>query len=169
MSDPFIGEIQMFAGNFAPRGWSFCNGQLLPIAQNTALFSILGTTYGGDGRTSFGLPDLRGRAPIHSGQGPGLSDYRLGERGGAETALANQTPQHNHVLGASSVDNQSGSPIDAVPGLAEDPQYRNATDTTMAADVLEELPGGSGVHNNMQPFNTVNFIVALIGTFPSRN
>ncbi|MFY1113097.1 MAG: tail fiber protein, partial [Methanosarcinaceae archaeon] len=99
-SEPFIGEIRMFAGNFAPRGWAFCDGQLLPISQNTALFSILGTTYGGDGRTTFGLPDLRGRVPVHAGSGPGLSTVRLGDTGGAETVTLSQAqmPSHNHTI-----------------------------------------------------------------------
>src|SRR5271157_5430691 len=102
MSNPFVAEIRIFCGNFAPTGWAFCNGQILPIAQNTALFSLLGTTYGGDGRTTFALPDLRGRVPISSGQGPGLASYALGQSGGAETATlgASQLPAHNHLVNA---------------------------------------------------------------------
>ena len=169
MSEPYIGEIQMFAGNFPVRGWAFCDGQLLPIAQNTSLFSILGTTYGGDGRTNFALPDLRGRVPIHVGQGPGLSSYRLGQKSGFETATLTDVPPHGHALGTSDQDNQSGSPVEGIPGVAEDPQYRSAGDTTMAPDVLGTHAGGGGAHNNMQPFNTVNFIVALVGVFPSRS
>src|SRR5213083_1523824 len=112
MSEPFIGEIVMFGGNFAPRGWAFCNGQLLAIAQNTALFSILGTTYGGDGQTTFALPDLRGRSPVHAGQGPGLSTYARGEQGGTEqvTLRAVELPPHNHILYASKADATASSP-----------------------------------------------------------
>src|SRR5512140_216933 len=117
MSTPFIGEIVMFAGNFAPRSWALCNGQLLPIAQNTALFSILGTTYGGDGRTTFALPDLRGRVPVHPGQGPGLSNYVLGEMAGTEntTLLINNMPAHNHTLNAVSDAGDTAAPAGALP------------------------------------------------------
>lgn len=170
MSEPFLGEISMFGGNFAPRGWAFCQGQLLPIAQNSALFSLLGTTYGGDGRTTLGLPDLRGRTPLHPGNGPGLPSYRLGQKGGEETVTLttlNMAP-HSHTLGASGDDNQSASPIGAIPGLSEDPQYRSSSDTQMAADGLTAV-GGDGPHNNMQPFLTINFIIALVGLYPSRS
>lgn len=170
MSEPFIGEITMFAGNFAPRGWAFCNGQLLPIAQNTALFSLLGTIYGGNGQTTFALPDLQGRAPMHPGQGPGLSSYQLGQKIGAENVqlVAQTIPQHQHTMSATGDDNQSASPIGAVPGRDESPVYRADPDTTFAVDVLAST-GGSQPHNNMQPFTVVNFIIALTGLYPSRN
>lgn len=132
-SDPFIGEITMFAGNFAPRGWAFCNGQLLPISQYSALFSLLGTTYGGDGRTTFALPDLRGRTPIHAGTGPGLNPHRLGSKGGSE------------LIATSTV---------VVEG--------SATGDT-------KVLFGTNQFSNMQPYATVNYIIALQGTFPSRN
>lgn len=171
MSEPFIGQIVMFAGNFAPRGWAFCDGQLLPIAQYSALFSILGTTYGGDGRTTFALPDLRGRLPMHAGHGPGLSDRRLGARGGAEnvTLTVSEIPSHNHTLGA------SNSPAaDTAPGnnlLAEnrrDAYVGGAPNTTMNGAAIGNA-GGSQPHNNMPPFLAVYYIIALQGIFPSRS
>lgn len=187
--DPFIGEITMFAGNFAPRGWAFCSGQLLPIAQNTALFSILGTTYGGDGRTTFALPDLRGRSAVHAGRGPGLSDYRLGQRGGVEdvTLLTTQMPNHTHLgsgtIAASSATGNTNDPSGANFALASTPisatttvdtnVYTDAgTASAMAANnvaVTVQPQGGSQAHTNLQPYNTCNFIIALIGVFPSRN
>lgn len=169
MSQPFIGEIVMFAGNFAPRGWSFCSGQTLSIAQNTALFSILGTTYGGNGQTTFALPDLRSRVPIHPGQGPGLSSYSLGQQGGSEnvTLTVPQMPAHNHTLNAN-----NGASNDTIPTNAffsEGGLY-----TTNAANVQMNpatigLTGGSQPHPNIQPYLAINFIIALQGIFPSRN
>src|SRR5688572_5350285 len=125
MSEPFIGEIIMFAGNFAPRGWAFCSGQLLSIAQNTALFSILGTTYGGNGQTTFALPDLRGRCPVHQGQGPGLSNYSLGQVGGTEsvTLIASQLPPHSHTVACSANDANLGLPEGNFPGTTADNTY----------------------------------------------
>jgi len=174
VSEPFIAEIRIFAGNFAPRNWAFCNGQLLPIAQNTALFSLVGTIYGGDGRTSFGLPDLQGRAPMHPGAGPGLSPRTLGQKiGVTEVTLTEaQMPNHNHAL-------------QAVPDPAEDPgpggnslartvgALGYQTDTTnnivsMDADALSST-GGGGAHTNRQPYLGLNFIIALQGLYPSRN
>lgn len=170
MSEPFIGEIRMFAGNFAPRGWAFCDGQLLAINQNDALFSLLGTIYGGDGRTTFGLPDLRGRLPIHAGQGPGLSERRLGSTGGAEsvTVTIGQFPGHNHgPLRASTGAADAADPTGAVlaEGSAdiyvdESPDAALATSTTSA--------GGSQAHTNLMPFVCVHFIIALVGIYPSR-
>ena len=171
MSEPFLGQIQIWGGNFAPRGWAFCNGALLPIAQNTALFSILGTTYGGDGRTTFGLPNLTDRAPMHPGNGPGLTSRRLGQTGGAATVTLtlNQIPSHNHRLGGSSADNNSATPIGAVPGVAEgDPLYRSTSDTTMLGTALATA-GAGGAHNNLQPSLGLSFIIAVTGTFPSRS
>ncbi|MCY1078456.1 phage tail protein [Archangium lansingense] len=174
MSTPFIGQIVMFAGNFAPRGWAFCQGQILPIAQNQALFSILGTTYGGNGQTTFALPDLRGRYPMQPGQGPGLSPRTLGEQGGSETVtlIANQMPAHNHTINVSSQDGDTETPVGTV--LAADStggnlNYRGAPiDGTMNPAAIG-IAGGSQPHNNMSPFLCVNFIIALEGVYPSRN
>jgi len=169
---PFIGEVQWFAGNFAPRGWAFCNGQLLPIAQYSALFSILGTTYGGDGRTTFALPDVRGRVIMHQGSGPGLSTRRLGERSGTETATlnVNQIPSHNHALRASSGAATEVSPtgnVLASPGRTR--LYDSGTSNTNMNSSSIANTGGNQSHNNMQPFNTLSCIIALQGIFPSRN
>lgn len=171
MSEPFIGEIRMFGGNFAPRGWAYCDGQLLSIASNTALFSILGTTYGGDGRVTFALPDLRGRLPMHPGTGPGLSPRRLGDRAGVEavTLTAAQLPAHNHPLVGT-----SATPTTAAPGGAQLPTgssrvYATGTpDAVLAASSIGST-GGSIPHENMPPFATVSFIIALQGIFPSRS
>jgi len=178
--DPFIGEIKMFGGNFAPRSWAFCDGQLLPIAQNTALFSILGTTYGGDGRTTFALPDLRGRAAVHAGHGPGLTDRRLGSRGGTEITTLNVTnmPSHTHI--ASGTVKAVGAPGNQriptgnnLAGTAGDLQYSDAgPNASMAAnnvDVTVGNAGGQQPFNNMQPYEVVNYIICLFGVFPSRN
>lgn len=171
MSEPFIAEIRIFASNFAPRGWAECDGQTLPIAQNTALFSILGTTYGGDGRSTLGLPDLRGRAPMHPGRGPGLTSRRLGERGGASAVAltSSDLPVHDHGVLASSDTSNTGSPVDAALGNATAfNRYGPANDLEdMNAAVLANT-GGAG-HNNLQPFLVVTFIIALVGLFPSRN
>ncbi|MFY2556326.1 phage tail protein [Corallococcus terminator] len=173
MSEPFVGEIVMFAGNFAPRGWAFCQGQILPIAQNTALFSLLGTTYGGNGTTTFALPDLRGRYPMQPGQGPGLSPRTLGEQGGAETVtlISTQMPAHNHTLNVSSQQGDTETPIGVV--LATDStatvlNYRAAPiDGTMNPAAIG-IAGGNQPHNNMSPFLAINFIIAMEGVFPSR-
>lgn len=172
----FIGEIRMFGGNFAPRNWALCDGQLLSISSNTALFSILGTTYGGDGRTTFGLPDLRGRTPVHAGTGPGLSPKSLGEKGGAETVTltAFQMPAHTHTIQikADSTVATSDRPENKLPArnAAATPQYgENANTALNNAAVSVASTGGSQAHPNMQPFNTVNYIICLQGIFPSRN
>jgi microcystin-dependent protein len=173
MSEPFVGEIRMFAGNFAPRGWAFCDGQLLAVSQNDALFSLFGTIYGGDGRTTFGLPDLRGRIPIHAGTGtgPGLSQRRLGSKGGEEkvTLTVNQLPSHGHPMQGS-----TGNGLDANPAgnvLASstvlEPYYVGAADENMAASAITNI-GGSRSHTNLMPYLCVNFIVALFGIYPSR-
>jgi len=171
-NEPFLGEVQWFAGNFAPRGWAFCDGQLLPIIGNEALFSILGTTYGGDGRTNFALPEVRGRVMIHAGNGPGLSDRRLGSRGGSEneTLTTNQMPSHTHKLRAS-----GGAATAVVPNnnvLASPGRTRlydsGAANTNMDASAIT-LTGGNASHNNMQPYNTLNCIIAVEGFFPSRS
>ncbi len=176
-TEPYIGQISIFAGNFAPRGWAQCNGQLLSIAQNTALFSILGTTYGGDGRVTFALPDLRGRVPVHMGQGPGLSNYVEGESSGSETVtlISTQMPAHTHLVTCSGSGGASDNPTNAVPGLATESTTRNAVnsynptaDATMAVNMVQPA-GGSQPHENMQPFLVLNFIIATEGIFPSRN
>lgn len=174
MSDPFIAEIKIFAGNFAPRGWAFCDGQLLPIAQNTALFSLIGTIYGGDGRTTTALPNLQGRAPMHPGRGPGLTPRAIGQRGGTEqeTLSVDQMPSHNHSIGASTSPASSFAPtsnsvLSRSVGAAAYDQNDDASNQ-MAPEVVGNT-GGAGAHNNMQPFITLNYIIALVGTFPSRS
>ena len=173
MSEPFIAEIRIFAGNFAPRSWAFCNGQLLPVAQNTALFSLVGTTYGGDGRTTFGLPDLQGRAPMHPGRGPGLTARRLGERTGAETATVSdaQMASHSHTArgseNAASASAPAGNYVARGAGRGVN-RYLNA-DTSIGASKELLSTGGGQAHNNMQPFLSLNFIIALQGEYPSRS
>lgn len=169
MSEPFIAEIRIFAGNFAPRGWAFCNGQLLPVSQNTALFSLIGTTYGGDGRTTTALPNLQGRAPMHPGRGPGLTSRRLGQRGGTEMVSLSeaQMPNHTHSLMTSIEDGDRRSPGNSSFGrgtaLYGPPNNLGAMDSNTLAN-----SGGSQPHNNMQPFLAINFIIALTGLYPSR-
>ena len=177
--EPFIGQIQAFGFNFAPRGWAFCNGQLLPINQNTALFALLGTTYGGDGRTTFGLPELRGRAALHSGTGPGLSSRSLGQKGGAETTTltVNEMPSHNHGSDDPSLRataNPANTNDPAGNALAMAPAYNdsNPPATDMDADSVDHPMGGTGgdqAHDNMQPYMVLNYCIALTGSFPSRN
>lgn len=177
MSDQFLGEIRMFAGNFAPKGWAFCNGQLLPIAQNTALFSLLGTTYGGNGTTNFALPDLKDRAPMHYGQGPGLQTYDLGQQGGATTVAltVNELPAHSHRAGCdTTVTNLSTSPTGAVwtgGGRGGVNLYSTGgtlqNETNMNSMALGPT-GGDYPHNNVQPYLALTFIIALEGAFPPR-
>lgn len=174
--EPFIGEVRMFAGNFAPRGWALCDGQLLPISSNTALFSILGTTYGGDGRTSFGLPDLRGRFPMHPGNGPGLTTRQLGQKSGQETVTltANQIPSHTHtaVMQADSGVGDSDDPTGKVPArnASSTPVYSDSSTVALDSSAVVVGSGGGGQpHNNMPPFLCVNYIIALQGIFPSRD
>lgn len=173
MSEPFIGEIKMFAGNFAPRNWALCDGQLLAVSQNDALFSLLGTIYGGDGRTTFGLPEMRGRLPVHMGSGPGLPSYNIGARSGQErVALTSQTvATHNHTYGAASGAGAASSPIDSFPaGSGSTAVYQDSAANldSMNSTSLSNT-GGSQPHNNMMPFLCVNFIIALFGVYPSRN
>ncbi len=179
MSEPFIGQIIMFGGNFAPRSWAFCNGQLLAISQNSALFSILGTTYGGDGRTTFGLPEMRGRVAVHAGNGPGLSNRNLGQRSGSETNTQTIATMANHGHTATTtihaVDDDSTTEEAAGASLANAStnMYSPGTvDTTLkagAATTANASTGGQQQINNMQPYMTVNYIIALFGTFPSRS
>jgi microcystin-dependent protein len=181
MSEPFIGEITLSAGNFAPKGWAFCQGQLLAIQQYSALFSILGTTYGGDGVTTFALPDLRGRAPLGFGQGPGLSSYVLGQASGAQavTLNVNQLPAHTHALMATAASGSVPSPAGAFNAANVDSQGGTATDfaaatpapvlAAMAAGSVGNSAGGSGPVAVVQPFLALEFIIALEGTYPSRN
>ena len=174
MADPFVAEIRIFPFNFAPKGWAFCNGQLLPISQNTALFSLLGTTYGGDGKSNFGLPNLQGSAPIHAGQGKGLSLYDLGQEGGTETVTLLQTelPVHPHGLMATVENGTQGT---LTPGITlassvAGQLYQtnvNANLVGMNAQALA-IAGGSGPHNNMMLYLTLNFNIALQGVFPAR-
>jgi microcystin-dependent protein len=175
----YIGQLIMFAGNFAPRNWAFCQGQLMAISQNTALFSILGTTYGGNGVTTFGLPDLRGRVPVGTGQGPGLSNIILGEMSGepTHTLISTEMPQHNHLING----NNSGLANSAAPtsnslGIGVVPSsntpvnmYNNAAPNTALNAQSCGFAGGSQPHNNMQPYLGMNYIICLSGIFPSRN
>jgi len=174
MATPFIGEIRMFAGNFAPRNWAFCNGQLLSIAQNTALFSILGTTYGGDGRTTFGLPNLQGRVPMHWGQGAGLSNYSLGQTGGAEatTLLEGNLPPHAHSVKGIASGGDQASPAGNVPAIESTGTSMNFASGAPNATMNPSMIGSTGSGNPIpivQPYQTVSFIIALFGIFPSRN
>lgn len=172
-SEPFLSEIYMAGLNFEPRGYALCNGQLLSISQNTALFSLLGTTFGGDGRTTFALPDLRGRIPVGMGQGPGLTNRMLGELGGEEnvTLVTNQMPQHNHSFHAMSEAGTTSAPSGAYLANtgALDKEYRTAgTAVAMNTNVVGAA-GGNQPHDNMPPYIVLNFYIALEGIFPSRN
>jgi microcystin-dependent protein len=171
MTDPFVAEIRIFGFNFAPRGWAFCDGQILPISQNTALFSLLGTTYGGDGKSNFALPNLQGSVPLHAGQGPGLSLYDLGQMGGSETVtlLQSEVPTHTHALNASASEAGATAPggqlLAAGAGIAE---YAPPGATATLAPQMVEPVGGSQPHNNMQPSLTLSFCIALQGVYPPR-
>lgn len=175
--DAYIGEIRLFAGDFAPRGWAFCNGQILPISQNTALFSLLGTTYGGDGRSTFALPNLKSRVPLQQGTGPGLSTYELGETGGQETVtlLASDLPPHTHTVTVTQpkMENKgtSDDPTGRQTAMSVVTPYSPQTDgTTMAAPNVSIAPtGGNQAMNNMQPYLVLNYIICLQGVFPQRN
>lgn len=180
--DPFIGSVCIFGGNFAPRAWAFCDGQLLAISSNTALFSILGTTYGGDGRTTFALPDLRGRVPVGPRNGPGLSDYRLGERGGQEDVVLNTTqiPSHTHsAAGTVQVNFNPGTPANSGSPSGKSFAFgtvnvynSEATNAGMAANNVKVDTGNTGGgqdHENRQPFLAINYIIALFGIYPSRS
>jgi len=172
--DPFVAEIRIFPFNFAPKGWAFCDGQILPLSQNTALFSLLGTTYGGDGKSNFALPDMQGNAPMHPGQGPGLSLHDLGETGGSDTVslLESEIPSHNHTLMASGTASSKPSPVGnafariqsgATPYVAP----AGAPLASFSDDALAPA-GGDQPHNNMQPYLTLTFCIALQGVYPPR-
>ena len=174
MAEPFIGQIQMFGFNFAPRGWAMCNAQILSIAQNTALFSLLGTIYGGNGQTTFSLPDLRGRVPIHMGQGPGLSDYVEGQTGGSEnkTLTINNLPAHSHAVNAKTENGNKQTPganVLAKDAAGSTAYYSNQVPNTTMNPAMIGNTGGSQPFSNLQPFLTINFCIALQGIFPSRN
>ncbi len=172
MSEPFVAEIRIFPFNFAPRGWAWCDGQLMPISQNTALFSLLGTTYGGDGRSTFALPDLQGCAPMHPGQGPGLSMHFLGETSGTDTVtlLSSEIPAHNHNVQVSQVPGSSPVPTGQLTATTpSDNLYGPAQNLqTMAPQALTPA-GGDQPHNNLQPYLTLYFNIALQGVFPVRS
>ncbi len=173
MADPFVAEIRIFPFNFAPTGWAFCNGQLLPISQNTALFSLLGTTYGGDGKSTFALPNLQGASAMHPGQGPGLSLHDLGETGGSDTVtlLQSEIPSHRHTLRGTNTSGDNPTPGGntlARPGSTTIYQQNsNANLVQMAPQALPQA-GGDLPHNNLMPYLTLNFCIALQGIFPPR-
>ncbi|HKJ53194.1 MAG TPA: tail fiber protein [Gammaproteobacteria bacterium] len=170
MSEPFVGEIRMFAGNFAPRSWAFCDGQLLAVLQNDALFSLLGTIYGGDGQTTFGLPDLRGRVPVHAGQGPGLSSRQLGAKGGSESdTLTVTTAAHGHTLVASAISGNVSQAAGSIPAATGDINSYHDTENPVSNTVmLAESVGASQAHTNLMPYLCIHFIIALFGIYPSR-
>jgi len=169
MSEPFIAEIRIFASNFAPRGWAFCDGQLLSIAQNTALFSLVGTLYGGNGETTFGLPNLQGRAPMHPGLGPGLTRRQQGETGGVSTVTLseNQLPSHTHPLTITTEAATTNHPENAVPAATREDTYSAEGSVAVMAGITGAT-GGGRAHNNLQPYLALPFIIALTGVYPSR-
>lgn len=168
--EPFIAQIMLFGGNFAPRGWAFCDGQLLPISSHSALFSLIGTTYGGDGRTTFALPDLRGRVPMHAGSGPGLTPRQIGQRVGHETVslVETQMPSHSHALNVANVDADNSRPSGDM--LGKSAIYTATATPTATLNAGSISPAGTGAaHENMQPTLCINYIIALEGIFPSRS
>ncbi len=171
MSEPFLAEVRMVGFNFAPRGWAFCDGQILPINQNQSLFSLLGTTYGGDGRTSFALPDLRSRTAIHVGNSNGGGDHLLGQKGGEEThtLAANEMPQHTHTAQATNTPSIDDDPTNRVLGQGPSNMYAAHSASVAMGSGMIANAGGGQAHNNMQPYSVVNFCIALQGLFPSRN
>jgi microcystin-dependent protein len=169
--EPYIGQISMAGFNFAPRGWALCNGQILSIAQNTALFSLLGTTFGGNGQTTFALPDLRGRVPIHQGQGPGLTPRTMGEVSGSEnvTLISQEMPMHNHLVNVTTQDSTAKNPNGGFLGGTASPIYSPTANGATLNPQAVGLAGGNQPHNNMQPYLVISFMIALEGIFPSRN
>ena len=173
MSDVFLAEIRIFTGNFPPAGWAFCNGQVLAISQNTALFSLIGTIYGGNGTTSFALPNLQGSMPLGNGQGPGLTPRNLGEAGGVETVTLTESemPAHVHTMLADGSEQGTGGPAGAVFASGErgrPPAYGDGTTTVQMSPLSLSASGGSMPHNNLPPYLAVSFIIALQGIYPSR-
>jgi len=175
MADPFVAEIRIFPFNFAPKGWAFCNGQLMPLSQNTALFSLVGTTYGGDGKTTFGLPNLQGSAPMFWGQGSGLSLHDLGETGGSETITLTQSemPSHTHNIRADAADPADVQAPSSAVVLARssggNAYGTNPSAMVQLANAMVASVGGDLPHNNMQPYLTLNFCIALQGVYPPRS
>ncbi len=179
MSSPFVGQIFMFAGNFAPAGWAFCNGQLMPISENEVLFQLIGTTYGGDGQSTFAMPDLRGRLPVHQGQGGGLSSYILGQSGGTETVTltTQQIPSHNHFFLANGSQASSANPaanqtlananINQTPNPMPYVAYDGTNQVTMPGNSIVNT-GGNQPHENVQPILTLNYCISLFGIFPTQ-
>ena len=171
MAQPYIGEIRMFAGSFAPVGWAFCAGQLMPISENDALFTLIGTTYGGDGQSTFGLPDLQGRIPVHQGQGQGTSMYTVGETGGVETVTltTQQMPTHNHAFMASKAGGAAATPQDNIPASPPVAKlYRAGTPSDPFPNTLVQPTFGNQPHDNMMPYIAINYIISLFGLFPSQ-
>lgn len=171
MADPFVAEIRIFPFNFAPRGWAFCNGQILPISQNTALFSLLGTTYGGNGQSTFALPDLQGSVALHPGQGPGLSLYDLGQIGGSDTVnlLQSEIPAHSHTLRGNNTLGDNPAPAGHALARYANAYQQNSTQNLVLMNPAALPPaGGSQPHNNLQPYLTLNFCIALQGVYPPR-
>jgi len=170
--DPFVAEIRIFPFNFAPKGWAFCDGQILPLSQNTALFSLLGTTYGGDGKSNFALPNMQGNAPMHPGQGPGLSLHDLGETGGSDTVslLESEMPSHSHAINAQTIPGNIKLPSSSVSLTRSSGGFAYTPPTTLVAMADSTLAptGGDMPHNNLQPYLTLNFCIALQGVFPPR-
>jgi microcystin-dependent protein len=171
MADPFVAEIRIFPFNFAPKGWAWCDGMLMPLSQNTALFSLLGTTYGGNGKDNFALPDLQGRAAMHPGEGPGLSLHDLGEQGGSDTVtlLESEIPSHRHTANASQADGTERSPAGQLLATGISISQYQAPQATTALSPSAVAPAGGGQpHNNLQPYLTFYFNIALQGVFPPR-
>jgi microcystin-dependent protein len=171
MSSPFIGEIRMFGGNFAPAGWAFCSGQLMPISENDTLFTLIGTTYGGDGQQTFGLPDLQGRLPMHMGTGSGLSARTIGENGGVEsvTLTTQQIPIHNHTPLAVAGSGNQTTPQNGVWAGAAVSRYSSSAPNLAMNPSLVNAAGGSQPHDNLMPYLAISFIISLFGVFPSQN
>lgn len=171
MSEPFLAEVRIVGFNFAPRGWAFCDGQILPINQNQSLYSLLGTTYGGDGRTSFALPDIRGRVPIHVGRSEGGTDHREGQKSGEETHTLSgaEMPQHSHgTNGTTNTASEATPTTSLLPGGNSGQPYATSGTLTMGSNTIVNVGGGQA-HNNMQPYLAMNYCIALRGLFPSRN
>ncbi len=171
MSSPYVGEIRMFAGNFPPVGWAFCDGSLMAISENETLFNLIGTTYGGDGQTTFALPDLRGRLPLHFGTGPSGTTYQLAQTGGAEqvTLTQQQIPSHSHAVNVSGNAAAGNNPVGNVPGAGTTISlYKAAAPNTALAAQAVGAAGGGQPHGNFQPYLCVNFIISLFGIFPTQ-